>query len=164
MPSVISAAFAYLASWFKSRHAMQLEILALRHQLAVYQHGIKRPTASARRSTLVDLALTALVRLASGPGVRAAPHRHRLAEEAVPRLLATLESERQARATRDRQRSPCAHPGHVAIQPDLGFASHCRGAAQAWHQRRQIDGREVSTAGSQTGFTHVESLFDQSCQ
>ena len=43
MPSVISAAFAYLASWFKSRHAMQLEILALRHQLAVYQHCVKRP-------------------------------------------------------------------------------------------------------------------------
>ncbi len=43
MPSVISAVLAYLASWFQSRHAMQLEILALRHQLAVYQHGGKRP-------------------------------------------------------------------------------------------------------------------------
>ena len=43
MPSVTSAALAYLASWFQSRHHMQLEILALRHQLAVYQHSIKRP-------------------------------------------------------------------------------------------------------------------------
>ena len=43
MPSVISAVFAYFASWLQSRHAMQLEILALRHQLAVYQHNIKRP-------------------------------------------------------------------------------------------------------------------------
>ncbi len=43
MPSVISAALAYLASWFQSRHAMQIEILALRHQLAVYQNGVKRP-------------------------------------------------------------------------------------------------------------------------
>ena len=43
MSSVISAALAYLASWFQSRHAMQLEILALRHQLAVYQNGGKRP-------------------------------------------------------------------------------------------------------------------------
>jgi putative transposase len=43
MSSVISAALAYLASWFQSRHAMQLEILALRHQLAVYQHSVKRP-------------------------------------------------------------------------------------------------------------------------
>jgi len=43
MSSVISADFAYLASWFQSRHAMQMEILALRHPLAVYQHSIKRP-------------------------------------------------------------------------------------------------------------------------
>jgi hypothetical protein len=43
MSSVISAALAYLASWFQSRHAMQLEILALKHQLAVYQHRVKRP-------------------------------------------------------------------------------------------------------------------------
>jgi len=43
MSSVISAALVYLATWFQSRHAMQLEILALRHQLAVYQHGVKRP-------------------------------------------------------------------------------------------------------------------------
>jgi putative transposase len=41
MPSVISAALAYLTSWLQSRHAMQLEILALRHQLAVYQHSVK---------------------------------------------------------------------------------------------------------------------------
>ena len=43
MSPVISAALAYLAAWFQSRHAMQLEILALRHQLAVYQHSVKRP-------------------------------------------------------------------------------------------------------------------------
>ena len=43
MPSVLSAAIAYLASWLQSRHAMQLEILALRHQLAVYQQSVKRP-------------------------------------------------------------------------------------------------------------------------
>ena len=43
MSSVISATLAYLASWFQSRHAMQLEILALRHQLAIYQNSVKRP-------------------------------------------------------------------------------------------------------------------------
>ena len=43
MPSVITAALAYLASWFQSRHHMQLEILALRHQLAVCQQSVKRP-------------------------------------------------------------------------------------------------------------------------
>ena len=43
MSSVISAALAYLTTWFQSRHAMQLQILALRHQLAVYQNSVKRP-------------------------------------------------------------------------------------------------------------------------
>jgi transposase InsO family protein len=43
MPSVVSAVLAYLAAWFQSRHIMQLEILALRHQLAVYHNSIKRP-------------------------------------------------------------------------------------------------------------------------
>ncbi len=43
MPPVISAGLAYLTSWCQSRHAMQMEILALKHQLAVYQHSGKRP-------------------------------------------------------------------------------------------------------------------------
>jgi putative transposase len=46
MSSVVTAALAYLASWFQSRHAMQLETLALRHQLAVYHHSIKQPQLS----------------------------------------------------------------------------------------------------------------------
>jgi hypothetical protein len=43
MPSVISAVFACFSSWFQSLHTMQLEILALRDQLAVYQNNVKRP-------------------------------------------------------------------------------------------------------------------------
>jgi hypothetical protein len=43
MPSVVSAAMVELASWFQLRHAMQLEILALRHQLTAYQQSVKRP-------------------------------------------------------------------------------------------------------------------------
>lgn len=43
MPSVVSAALAYLVSWLQSRHTMQLEILALRHQLVVYQNSVKQP-------------------------------------------------------------------------------------------------------------------------
>ena len=43
MPPVISASLAYLASWFQSRHAMQMELIALRHQLAVYKQSVSRP-------------------------------------------------------------------------------------------------------------------------
>jgi putative transposase len=43
MLPVVSALLACLAAGFRSRHSMQLEILALRHQLAVYQRSVPRP-------------------------------------------------------------------------------------------------------------------------
>ena len=66
------AALAYLASWCLSRRAMQPEILALRHQLAVYQHSLKRlQLQSADRLFWAWLSAT-LAGLAPGPGIRAA--------------------------------------------------------------------------------------------
>jgi putative transposase len=43
MSSVVSALLAFLAACFRSRCSLQLEILALRHQLAVYQCSVPRP-------------------------------------------------------------------------------------------------------------------------
>jgi putative transposase len=43
MSPVVSALLAFLAAWFRSRRALQLEILALRHQLAVYRCSVPRP-------------------------------------------------------------------------------------------------------------------------
>jgi putative transposase len=43
MPPVVSALLAFLAACFRSRRSLQLEILALRHQLAVYQRSVPRP-------------------------------------------------------------------------------------------------------------------------
>jgi putative transposase len=43
MSPVVSALLAFLAAWFRSRRSLQLEILALRHQLAVYQCSVPRP-------------------------------------------------------------------------------------------------------------------------
>jgi putative transposase len=43
MLPVISALFAFVVSLFHSRWAMQLKILALQHQVAVYQHTVARP-------------------------------------------------------------------------------------------------------------------------
>ena len=42
MAAVVSALLAGLATNFRSRRALQLEILALRHQLAIYQRTVKR--------------------------------------------------------------------------------------------------------------------------
>jgi hypothetical protein len=43
MSPVISALLAFVMALFRSRRSLQLEILALRHQLAVYQRSVPRP-------------------------------------------------------------------------------------------------------------------------
>jgi putative transposase len=43
MKTVIKLVFAFLATLFRSRATLQLEIVALRHQLTVYQRTISRP-------------------------------------------------------------------------------------------------------------------------
>lgn len=43
MRRVISILLASIATWFRSRLSVQMELIALRHQLAVYQHTVKRP-------------------------------------------------------------------------------------------------------------------------
>ena len=43
MNAVLAALTACLANAFRSRAALQMEILTLRHQLAVYQRWAKRP-------------------------------------------------------------------------------------------------------------------------
>jgi putative transposase len=43
LPPVLHALLAYSVALLRTRCAMQLEILALRHQLAVYQHSVARP-------------------------------------------------------------------------------------------------------------------------
>src|SRR5882724_7606515 len=43
MPPVVCTLLACLAACFRSRRSMQLEILALRHQLVVYQQSVPRP-------------------------------------------------------------------------------------------------------------------------
>ena len=42
MHAVFSALIAWISSTFRTRAALQLEILALRHQLAIYQRSTKR--------------------------------------------------------------------------------------------------------------------------
>ena len=42
----VAALIASLSGWFRSRAALQLEVLALRHQIGVLQRSVKRPQLS----------------------------------------------------------------------------------------------------------------------
>jgi hypothetical protein len=48
MPPAVCALLSFLAACFRARCSMQLEILALRHQLAVYRRSVARPLCSAK--------------------------------------------------------------------------------------------------------------------
>ena len=50
LTAVLSALCAFLAASLRSRAALQIEILALRHQLNVLQRSVKRPRLSVVRS------------------------------------------------------------------------------------------------------------------
>jgi hypothetical protein len=43
MTPIVRALLALLASFFRSRTSLQLEVVALRHQLTLYQRSIRRP-------------------------------------------------------------------------------------------------------------------------
>jgi hypothetical protein len=43
MPPVVSVLLASVLTWFRSRHAMQIELIALRLQVAVYKQTVSRP-------------------------------------------------------------------------------------------------------------------------
>jgi hypothetical protein len=43
MTRVVSILLTSVLDWFRSRLAMQMELIALRHQVAVYQQSISRP-------------------------------------------------------------------------------------------------------------------------
>jgi putative transposase len=45
--AVFSALFAFVTAWFRSRVALQIEILALRHQVSVLERSVKRPRLTA---------------------------------------------------------------------------------------------------------------------
>jgi hypothetical protein len=43
MMPIVRALLAFVASFFRSRLSLQLEIVALRHQLTIYERSIRRP-------------------------------------------------------------------------------------------------------------------------
>jgi hypothetical protein len=80
MSSLFVALFALVTSSFRSRVALQAEILALRHQLAVFHKNAPRRFAPpAVRPAFVGLAVTMVARLAPESTHRSPRYSDRLA-------------------------------------------------------------------------------------
>ena len=78
---------ATVSATFKSRAALQLENLALRHQLGVLQRSVKRPGLTSPDRLLWAWLCEILDRLEIGACHRQTAHRDRLAPERLPSLL-----------------------------------------------------------------------------
>ncbi len=213
MPRIISILLVSLLAWFQSRLSLQLELIALRHQVTVYKLSVpdlrsnlgcpKTPffgqilcfwhiiiecqdcwfwaghggpksgqgrwavldgLGQTCRSLTLGLSVLLVAQMATGVGVRSTSDCHHLAEEAVSNLLATIESEWQARSARGFQGNPGPPSRHVAKQSDIGFSSYRRRTPKDRHRCGQIDGREVPAKGSQSILVHVEGIPEQSCR
>jgi hypothetical protein len=164
MPSVVLALLAFLAEGFRSRRSLQLEILVLWHQLAVYQRSVAR----ARIQPSDRLFWSWLVCLWSGWQDVLALVQPRtvvaLAPEAVPGALEAIEPTQHARPACNSAGGPRADPDDVAEQSDLGRTTDRRRITEAGHRRGQIDRGAVSGAATAATPTDVEGVLEQSRQ
>ena len=88
MSSLLIALFAFAASSFRTRGALQVEILALRHQLAVLQNNAPRHLRFNRTDRLLWVVLSRFWSgLAAQPADRSARHGHPLAQESFRLVL-----------------------------------------------------------------------------
>ncbi len=109
----------------RTRLSMQLEILALRHQLAVYQQSGVRP-----RIKPVDRLLWAWLSKVWSDW-RNATNRHRVAAKTLPRALGAHKRADEVRPALNCPGGETAHPQDVPGQSVLGIASYSRGTAEA---------------------------------
>jgi hypothetical protein len=54
MPRVVLILLAFITTLFRSHLAMQMELIALRHQVAVYQQSISRPKLQSANRLLLQ--------------------------------------------------------------------------------------------------------------
>jgi hypothetical protein len=85
MPPVFSILLTSVLDWFRSRLAMQMELIALRHQVAVYKQSIARPTLRPTDRLLWVWLSRLWPGLARCPRVRATSHGTGVAKAAIPR-------------------------------------------------------------------------------
>ena len=125
MPSVFSALIAYVVSHLRSHQSLRLENMALRHQLAVYQHTVKRP----KLRPADRLFWSWLSRLWSAWQDALAFVQPRTVIAWQKRRFRDYWRQRSqsGRPGRPRafQRCTRPHPGHVVRQSPVGGASHC---------------------------------------
>ena len=121
------------------------------------------PPTPADRSPVLVVAFAGMVGLARCLTVCLTGYSDCLAEAVVLRPLATAEPTGEARSPSHCQGDQGTDSARVTSESDVGRTTDRRRAAEAGHQRRQIDGREVPSAAEETTITHVEDIPQHPC-
>ena len=136
-------------AFFRQRTALQLEILALRHQFGVLQRSVKRPKLTSADRFLWAWLSAAWADWQPSSIINQPGDGDRLASQGLWPVLDLEDSARKAGAT--------GCPGGCSIfdsydepgQPALGRTADSRRTAQAWHCPRRDERQQVHGSPSQ---------------
>src|SRR5712691_2477486 len=131
MPILLSAVLSTLGSMFLSRAVVELEHMALRHQIGVLK-ALCEETAEAdsRRPSVVGVPLPGLGPLAFGAGHRQARGGDRLASQGISSLLDLEDPAWPGGSARHFLRGPRSDPQDEPRKPAMGHAPYPLGIAQ----------------------------------
>ena len=119
----------------RTRQSLQLEVLVLRHQLAVYQRSVARPRTRRGDRILWSFLSRHWDGWREGPGLRPPRDRDALAAPTIPGSLAKAQPTRHSRSARGPGRTPAPDPAHVDSQPALGRAAESGPNSACWGSR-----------------------------
>ena len=103
---IIQAIVLFVRAFIMGRAAAAAENLALRQQVAVYKHSVKRPKLRPRDRVFWVCALPALVQLAIRAGHRPTRNGHQVAPTGIQALLAMEVEGRETRTPSHPTRTP----------------------------------------------------------
>jgi len=133
----LTTLLAILPSILRSRAALELENMALRHQIGVLQRSAaKRPKLTSGDRPFVDLPLPPLARLALSAGHRQARNGRGLASCRLSTVLDLEGAARPAWTTGHFARGPRSNPPDVPGESHLGCTPHSWRTAQTRHPSR----------------------------
>ncbi len=160
--SVFIALLLTLRDCVRSRARLQLEILALRHQLNVLERSQARRLRLTRGDRLVRIWLSRVWCLANGARHRHTRHGHRLASARVPSLLDVEERPSDGAADRaSRDTHPDSHD--VGRESPLGCAADSRCAPEIGIHRVSDDRRHIHGPPPATALADLAYVLDQPC-
>ena len=156
--AIFRSLLATLRDCGRSRAILQLETLALRHQLQVLERSHRRRLRLTRFGPdALGMVLARRVAVAVGARDRQTRNRHQLASARVSPVL-ELEEPTPDGSAAGRSRSPHADPNNVDSQSVVGCPSHSRRVVETRRDDLASDRREIHRPAPTTTLAAVADL------